>query len=325
MLGFPLYLNPSMLLLAALVTLIVRPVRAAAAGPVRRPPATSSVGFVVCLLASVLLHELGHALTARRFGIGVRGITLELLGGYTEMDRDAPEPPGRPAGVAGRAGRVAGARRRGRAGRGRCCRTARWPTSSPSSSPPATSSSPCSTSLPGLPLDGGRALRAGVWAITKDRHRGTEVAGWVGRGGRGRAPRWPSCSAVPAGICSPLFGLVFMLLVALTLWQGAGQAIRLARMTRRFPLVDLRALARPVFAGADRHPAGRGAAAARRGRRPSARAGRGRPSGRLVALVDDGGRAAVPASGGRGWRSTPSPAPWTRLPALAGRPRPARR
>ncbi len=33
-------------------------------------------------------------------------------------------------------------------------------------------------SLPGLPLDGGRALRAGVWALTRDRHLGTEVAGW---------------------------------------------------------------------------------------------------------------------------------------------------
>ena len=63
-------------------------------------------GFVVCLLGSVLLHELGHALTARRYGIGVRGITLELLGGYTEMDRDAPTPrvdllvvAGRPGGL----------------------------------------------------------------------------------------------------------------------------------------------------------------------------------------------------------------------------------
>src|SRR4029453_9492947 len=50
------------------------------------------LGFVVCLLGSVLLHELGHALTARRFGIGGGGITLRLLGGWTEMDRDAPTP-----------------------------------------------------------------------------------------------------------------------------------------------------------------------------------------------------------------------------------------
>src|SRR5262249_58661785 len=51
-----------------------------------------AAGLVLSLLLSVLLHELGHALTARRFGIGVRGITLELLGGYTELDRDAPSP-----------------------------------------------------------------------------------------------------------------------------------------------------------------------------------------------------------------------------------------
>ena len=38
------------------------------------------------------LFKLQIALESRRFGIGVRGITLELLGGYTEMDRDAPSP-----------------------------------------------------------------------------------------------------------------------------------------------------------------------------------------------------------------------------------------
>ena len=36
--------------------------------------------------------------------------------------------------------------------------------------------------LPGLPLDGGRALRAIVWAVTGDRHTGSRVAGWIGRG-----------------------------------------------------------------------------------------------------------------------------------------------
>src|SRR4051794_25486209 len=91
-LGVPIYLNASMLLLAVLVTVTYGEF-------VRRQldlaPATGYLvgfGFVVCLLGSVLLHELGHALTARRFGIGVRGITLELLGGFTEMDRDAPSP-----------------------------------------------------------------------------------------------------------------------------------------------------------------------------------------------------------------------------------------
>ncbi len=80
--GIPIFVNGSMVLLAALVTVVYGELRA-------RPSSTCPTrsryvvgfGFVVCLLGSVLLHELGHALTARRFGIGVRGITLELLGG----------------------------------------------------------------------------------------------------------------------------------------------------------------------------------------------------------------------------------------------------
>src|SRR6202008_3424263 len=36
--------------------------------------------------------------------------------------------------------------------------------------------------LPGLPLDGGRALRAAVWALIGDRDRAPEGGGWAGRG-----------------------------------------------------------------------------------------------------------------------------------------------
>ena len=78
---------------------------AAAAQPGRGVRARAS-GFVLCLLLSVLLHELGHAVVARRYGIGVRAITLELLGGYTEMESRQPAPAGRPARLAGRPGRL---------------------------------------------------------------------------------------------------------------------------------------------------------------------------------------------------------------------------
>src|SRR5215510_5755498 len=89
--GVPVYINASWLLLAGVVIIWYAPL--ARAGLRTLTTAGSylmAAAFVVCLLLSVLLHELGHALTARGFGIGVRAITLELLGGYTEMEGESP-------------------------------------------------------------------------------------------------------------------------------------------------------------------------------------------------------------------------------------------
>ena len=251
------------------------------------------LGFVGCLLGSVLLHKLGHALTARRYGIGVRGITLELLGGYTEMDRDA-RAPGRGAGVAGRAGRLAGV------GRG-------WPGVAAAVLPGRTVAGEVVFQiaasnvivavfnlLPGLPLDGGRALRAGLWALTGPAEPG-DGAGRVDRAGH----RPASPGAVLLGLYRPhvlrRLGLVFILLVAFTLWQGAGQSIRLARRATAVPRVDLAALARPLVAV----PSGTSIAEAQR------RAGVAEPHGAGLAvadsaagssrLVDGAAAAAVPA------------------------------
>ena len=291
-LGIPVYLNPSMLLLAVLVTVVYGGYVQAELGLSATLAYGVGFGFVVCLLGSVLLHELGHALTARRYGIGVRGITLELLGGYTEMDRDAPSP--RVDALVSLAGPavslVLGALATGAA----------------FALPDRTIAGQIAFQLaasnvlvaifnvlPGLPLDGGRALRAGLWAVLKDRNRATELAAWAGRG-----------VAVLTGLVVftlyrldllTVFGLMFILLVTFTLWQGAGQSMRLARMTRRFPLVDLGALARPLFAvpsGTPLAEAQRRAGAADRAGDALAVADAG---GKLVALVDAAGAAAVPA------------------------------
>jgi Zn-dependent protease len=282
-LGIPLYLNASMLVFAALVTLVyggfVRD-RLELPAPVGY---AAGFGFVVCLLGSVLLHELGHALTARRYGIGVRGITLELLGGYTEMDRDAPNPRvDALVSLAGPAvslvlGGVASAAALVLPGRSLLGQIAFQLAAS-------NILVAVFNVLPGLPLDGGRALRAVVWAVLKDRHRATVVAGWAGR-----------LIALSTGALVvvlfrlnlvTLFGLIFILLVVLTLWQGAGQSIRLARMTSRFPLVDLGALTRPVLSV----PSGTPLAEAQRRGAADARTdpalGVADFSGKLVALVD---------------------------------------
>lgn len=46
----------------------------------------------VLILASVLLHELGHAVVAEHVGLRVTGISLHLLGGWTTFHKECPTP-----------------------------------------------------------------------------------------------------------------------------------------------------------------------------------------------------------------------------------------
>ncbi|WP_435824140.1 site-2 protease family protein [Actinoplanes missouriensis] len=244
-LGIPVHANASMLLLAVLVTVVYGNYAQSELGLGAPWSYLVGLGFVVCLLGSVLLHELGHAVTARRHGIGVRRITLELLSGWTEMERDAPTP--RVDALVSLAGPLVSLLLGGIATVAALLL--------PADTVPGQIAFQLAVSnvlvavfnvLPGLPLDGGRALRAGVWALLKDRNRATVVAGWAGR------ILALLTVVVVFGLYRfgflTVFGLVFVLLVVLTLWQGAGQSIRLGRMTGRFPLIDLGALARPVLA-----------------------------------------------------------------------------
>jgi Zn-dependent protease len=52
----------------------------------------TTVVTVLVLFASLIVHELGHALAARRQGIRVERIELFLFGGFTQMSRDAMSP-----------------------------------------------------------------------------------------------------------------------------------------------------------------------------------------------------------------------------------------
>src|SRR5439155_3214853 len=89
--GFPLYLNPSWLVVAVQLGFLYARVLHQGRPGLATPAAYAiAAAFLVGLVASVLAHELGHAIACRRRHIGVRAITLELLGGSTEMDGNPP-------------------------------------------------------------------------------------------------------------------------------------------------------------------------------------------------------------------------------------------
>jgi Zn-dependent protease len=261
--GFPLQLSWSVLVLVVLVTLLYGQFRGYQVG----------FGFAVCLLGSVFLHELGHALTARRLGVGVRGITLEILGGYTEMERDAPAPrvellvslagPAVSLGLGLVAGAAAVLLPSGNAGHDIVVLLAL-----------ANLIVGVFNLLPGLPLDGGRALRAAVWRLSGSQQRGTVVAARCGQV-VGALTGAAAILLYLADLFSA-FGLIFMVLVAFTLWQGAAASIRMAWV----PLIDVGRLARPIFAV----PSGTPLAEAQR------RAGDSAPEGSVLAVADSSGR-----------------------------------
>ncbi|WP_243029100.1 site-2 protease family protein [Thermus albus] len=101
-LGIPIQLDLSLLLILPLLAFLIGsnlPVYLELFGlsqdpTLLQPPWPFLLGLLAALglFLSVLLHELGHALTARRFGIGTKRITLWLLGGVAQMEKIPREP-----------------------------------------------------------------------------------------------------------------------------------------------------------------------------------------------------------------------------------------
>jgi Zn-dependent protease/predicted transcriptional regulator len=210
--GIDVYVHPTFLILLVWVGL-------SDYLPHRSPSeAVSGIVFILALFGIIVLHELGHALTARRFGIRTRDITLLPIGGVARLER-IPEVPAQEllVAVAGPAvnvvlavGIYAGLNALGHG-----------------LAPPAETLGAGGSFMqrmfwvnvwlvlfnlvPAFPMDGGRVLRA-LLAMRFEYVRATQAAFVIGQG-----------IAMLFGVLGLLGPNVILILIALFIWLAGAQ------------------------------------------------------------------------------------------------------
>jgi Zn-dependent protease/CBS domain-containing protein len=173
-----------------------------------------STSLILAVFATVVLHELGHALMARRFGIGTRDITLLPIGGIARLEK-LPDAPGQQllVAIAGPAVNVAiavvllgalllfggsfGFEGWGASG-GSVLAQLMW----------INVSLAAFNLVPGYPMDGGRVLRA-LLAMQMPPERATQIAARVGQ-----------AVAIGFGFVGLFFSPI-LIVIAVFVWMGA--------------------------------------------------------------------------------------------------------
>lgn len=183
--GIPISIQPLWLVIVGLITWSLGTAYYPEEVPGISSAAAYGLGFASALLlfASILLHELGHALVARRYGVQIEGIQLWLLGGVARM-RNAVHLPGEELrfALAGPAVTLVIATAFGLA-------VAVLPASAPDGLVALLAYQALVNVMilvfnlmPAFPLDGGRVLRAILWKRSGDLEGATSAAARVGRG-----------------------------------------------------------------------------------------------------------------------------------------------
>jgi Zn-dependent protease len=238
--GIPVFISPYWFLIAGVfVFLFAHNLTQAVPGNLRYLVAAA---FVVLLYASVLVHELSHSVVARAFGLPVRRILLYPLGGFSEIEQEPPTPgrelsvsaagPAISLALAGVGYLVWQVVHDGVAG---VLLHQLWV---------ANLLVGVFNLLPGLPLDGGRMLRAGVWKVTGRPAQATVVAGWAGRVLAVLVLVVPLGLFALAGQQIQLFDVAWLAVIAAFMWGGATQAMRATRVRELLPGIQARTLAR---------------------------------------------------------------------------------
>ncbi|MGI3224802.1 site-2 protease family protein [Streptomyces sp. GTA36] len=250
--GVPVYVAPSWFLVAALITWVFGGQLDRVLPELGMTRYLVSLFFAVAFYASVLVHELAHTVAALRFGLPVRRIQLQFFGGVSEIEKES-ETPGREfvlAFVGPLLSLILG-------GLFYLALQAVEPGTVPGVLLAGLMISNLIVAafnlLPGLPLDGGRMLRAVVWKITGKPMSGTIAAAWVGRalaisvliglplltqsGALGT-------DAADIGGMDTVMDALLAAILAAIIWTGAGNSLRMARLREHLPELRARALTR---------------------------------------------------------------------------------
>ncbi|CAN5384047.1 hypothetical protein BH09ACT10_BH09ACT10_05060 [soil metagenome] len=241
--GIGVYARPSLLLMGLLLAYVFAP---------RFSYESETNGYLlggvlaIALYISVLIHELAHFFVARAYRMRVHYITLHFMGGETVIEGESKRPvqefliafagPAASLLVAAVAGYVGSV---------------------------ATGDAAeiiinlafinlivaIVNILPGLPLDGGHALRGIVWGMTGDRDGATIIVAWLGR--------LIAAAVVVYALVDLLntprphiINLAVMSLVAAFLWTGSSEALHHAQLRKKYaraPRVDAPSLQQRIL------------------------------------------------------------------------------
>jgi len=239
--GIPVYISPYWFVIAGVFVFVyANDLAATLRGSTRFIVAAA---FVVLLYASVLVHELSHSLVARGYKLPVRRILLYPLGGFSEIEREPPTP-GREFLVSAAGPALSLALAAAGFGlmhvvapdtiAGTLVSQLRW----------ANLVVGIFNLLPGLPLDGGRMLRAVIWKLTGRPSTSTIAAAWAGRLIAVSLFVLPFLTGAVNGTGGDLVTVLWLAVIAAFMWTGAGQAIKATRFRERLPALQARRLAR---------------------------------------------------------------------------------
>lgn len=250
--GVPIHVAPSWFLVAALITWVFGAQLDRVLPELGGLRYLVSLFFAVAFYASVLVHELAHTFVALHYKLPVRRIQLQFFGGVSEIEKES-ETPGREfvlAFVGPLLSLVLAAVFYGG-----------MYAVEPGTVPGVLIAGLMISNLivavfnllPGLPLDGGRMLRAVVWKITGKPMTGTVAAAWAGRALAVSVLvglPWLTQSGALGGTASRSVGMetvsdaLLAAILAAIIWTGAGNSLRVARLRERLPRLQARTLTR---------------------------------------------------------------------------------